>query len=508
MRRRDVVLGGLAATAITGGGGYAVIASNRARPRMPYGPMSGDLLQDRAIIWGAADRTARMVVEWSREPDFRDAVRRIGSLATAETGFTAKLDLTGLPPGADVHYRVAFHDPDNERAVSSWETARLRVPDIKPRPVRFTFSGDEAGQYFGINLDIGGYRIYEAMRRQRPDFFIHLGDQIYADNPLGDKERWVQGNGEPWRNVLTPAKQRVAETLDDFRGNFAYNLLDKNKRAFLAEVPMLAQWDDHEVRNDWNPDTVVSNGPPIAELAVRARRAMVEYNPMRVPLNARGVERSFAMGPLLDVFLLDARSYRGGNREAAAEVPSAGMYGDRQIAWLKERLATSRAVWKIIACEMPLTLAVGGGAGMDAVSNGRPGPPGGREAQIADILSFLRAQGIANVVWLSADVHHSEAIHCHPDRATFRDFLPFWEIVTGPINAATFGGGPSTPDPTFGPEVAFYAPELPVSWLSPAHGKQFFGMGEIDPQTRALTLSIQEIDGKKLWSTVVEAGPR
>jgi alkaline phosphatase D len=229
---------------------------------------------------------------------------------------------------------------------------------------------------------------------------------------------------------------------------------------------------------------------------------------MRAPLNARGIERSFTMGPLLDVFLLDARSYRGGNQAAAGAAPGAGMYGDRQMAWLKQGLAASRAVWKIIACEMPLTLAVGGGYAVEALANALPGPPGGREAQLAEILSFLRAQGIGNVVWLSADVHHSEAIHCHPDRAAFKDFLPFWEIVTGPINAGTFGGGPSTPDPTFGPEVAFYAPEQTVSWLSPAHGKQFFGMGEIDPQTHALTLSIHDLYGAKLWSTVVEAGPR
>lgn len=507
MRRREVLSGGLASAALAGVSPFALVSCNSARPRMPYGPMSGDVLPDRAIIWGHSDRPSRMMVEWARDPDFRNPVRRPGSLATADTGFTAKLDLTGLPPGADVHYRVAFHDPENESTIGPWETARLRMPDLKPRPIRFTFSGDECGQYFGINLDIGGYRIYEAMRRQRPDFFIHLGDQIYADNPIRE-EHSTLGNGEPWRNLITPAKMNIAETLDDFRGNFAYNLLDANKRAFLAEVPMLAQWDDHEVRNDWNPDATVASGPSIPELAKRARRAMVEYNPMRVPLDAAGVERSFAMGPSLEVFLLDARSYRGGNHAAAGEAPGAGMYGDRQIAWLKQGLAASRAVWKVIACEMPLTLVVGGGDKVDALANGRPGAPGGREAQLAGVLSFLRAQGIANVVWLSADVHHAEAIHCHPDRAAFKDFLPFWEMVTGPINAGTFGGGPSTPDPTFGAQVAFYAPEKTVSWLSPAHGQQFFGMAEIDPQTHALTLSIHEIDGKMLWSTVVEAAPR
>ncbi|MBV1689824.1 alkaline phosphatase D family protein [Novosphingobium sp. G106] len=514
MRRRDVLAGGLAVsgTALVGARAPALIGAESARPTMPYGPMSGDVLTDRAMIWGAADRPARMVVEWSRDAGFRKVERRIGPLATVDSGLAAKLDLTGLPPGGEIHYRVAFQDPDNARLTSAWSEARLRLPDLKPRPVRFTFSGDEAGQGFGINPELGGYRLYEAMRQVRPDFFIHLGDQIYADNPL--KEEVKLADGGTWRNLVTPAKARTAETLDDFRGNFAYNLLDRNKRAFLAEVPMLAQWDDHEVRNNWFPDKAVQSGPPIRELAAHARQAMVEFNPMRLLPGVSGVERSFAMGPLLEVFLLDARSYRGGNAEAASPKPGAGLYGERQIAWLKQGLARSRAVWKVIGCEMPLSLTVKDlmpdvpPGGIEAMANGLPGAPGGREGQLADLLSFIRAQNIANTVWLSADVHFPAAVHYHPDRAAFRDFLPFWEIVAGPINAGTFSLSLNPPDPTFGPEVVYTGVPEPLPDISPRAGLQFFGMGEIDPQSHALTLSIRDIAGRVQWSKVLEAERR
>jgi len=33
---------------------------------------------------------------------------------------------------------------------------------------------------------------------------------------------------------VTPAKSNVAQTLDDYRGNFSYNLLDANKLRFMA----------------------------------------------------------------------------------------------------------------------------------------------------------------------------------------------------------------------------------------------------------------------------------
>src|SRR5262249_13750120 len=149
------------------------IASDKARPVLNRGVMSGDLLADRAMIWSAADRPARMVVEWSRDPGFARAQRRNGPLATPDNDLTARLDLTGLPPGEEIFYRVAFHDPDSEKAISDWTTGRLRLPSATARPLRFAFSGDEAGQGFGISPEFGGYRMYETMRRAKPDFFIH-----------------------------------------------------------------------------------------------------------------------------------------------------------------------------------------------------------------------------------------------------------------------------------------------------------------------------------------------
>ena len=54
-----------------------------------------------------------------------------------------------------------------------------------------------------------------------------------------------------WRNLVTEEKSKVAETLDEFRGNYRYNLLDEHVRRFNAEVPQYVQWDDHEVTNNW-----------------------------------------------------------------------------------------------------------------------------------------------------------------------------------------------------------------------------------------------------------------
>ncbi len=83
---------------------------------------------------------------------------------------------------------------------------------------------------------------------------------------------------------------------------------------------MLVQWDDHETRNNGYPGQRI--GPEekryqersASLLSARANRAMFEYNPMRFdPVDPERVYRAFHMGPLVDVFMLDERSYRGPN---------------------------------------------------------------------------------------------------------------------------------------------------------------------------------------------------
>jgi alkaline phosphatase D len=87
---------------------------------------------------------------------------------------------------------------------------------------------------------------------------------------------------------------------------------------------------------------------------------------------------------------------------------------------------------------------------------------------------------------------------CRPDRqtATFQDFDPFWEFVSGPLNAGAFG--PNALDATFGPQVRFQQPP-PVANTSPADGFQFFGEVAIDGHSESLTVRLRDIDGAVLF---------
>jgi alkaline phosphatase D len=473
------------------------------------------MLAGRTVVWSRTDRPAEMLVEWSTSPDLRSATRVQGPRALRETDFTARLDLGDLPAGEEIFYRVQFRSLLDAGTLSEPLDGRFRTAPLKRRQVRFCFSGDEAGQGWGINPEWGGLRLYETMRSTEPDFFVHSGDQIYADIPL--HEEVVLDGGARWHNLVTPAKAKVAETLDEFRGNFAYNLMDQHKRRFLSEVPILVQWDDHEVKNNWFPGQSIAGDSryqvtSASVLAERARRAMFEYNPFRLAgSEANRIYRSFAYGPSLEVFLLDERSYRGPNgpNRQPQRGDASAFLGAKQLEWLKGALLRSSATWKVIASDMPLSLVVPdlnpyvAKGGYEAWANADSGAPLGRELEIAELLAFVERHAIHNLVWITADVHYACAIHYHPDRARFGPFPPFWEFVGGPIHAGTFG--PNDLDETFGPEVRFQGvPDDLRQNRPPSEGLQFFGVAEIDGATDLLTVSLRNLSGAVLFQVGLE----
>jgi alkaline phosphatase D len=479
------------------GGFPALVTAQAARPAI-HAVASGDPLESGAVIWSCTDRRARMVVEYATRPDFEGARQASSAMATAAAGYTARVELTDLAPDAEYFYRVRF---ESAGAWSEPVAGRVRTAPRSRRTVRLLWSGDTCGQGYGINPDLGGMRIYETMRALDADLFVHSGDTIYADNPI-PREMTLK-DGTVWRNVVTEAKSRVAQTLEDFRGCYRYNLLDANLRRFQAETPQVWQWDDHEFRNNWSPGD--------APGSAAARQAFTEFAPMRLrPGTHPLIHRRIPYGPLAEIFLLDMRSYRGPNTHNRQEKESAEtrFLGAHQMDWLIRGLTASPARWKIIAADMPVGLLVADGKDgqgrprWEAVANGG-GPPLGRELEIAQLLKAVRKAEVRNTVWVTADVHYTAAHHYSPDRAKFTDFLPFWEFVSGPLNAGTFG--PGQLDGTFGPEAIFTkAPPPGESNLPPSAGYQFFGEIEIDGRTEALTVRLRDASGAALFTKTLE----
>ena len=451
-----------------------------------------------------------MLVEYSTTPSFASVRRARGSVATAETGLTALTQLDDFPPGQDVYYRVRFEDAGG-RALSEAQTGRFRSAPSVAGPTRITWTADVVGQGWGIDTARGGMRLFKTMADAKPDLFIHVGDTIYADQPLVAEVKL--DDGTIWKNIVTPAKTKVAETLDEYRGNHLYNWLDEHYRRFASEVAQVAMWDDHEVRDNWFHAQTLEADQRYTEksvrvLAARARQAFLEQHPVTLNRKADAlIYRSISYGPLVEVFALDMRSYRGPNNENLQQTATteSAFLGSRQVRWLADALAKSKATWKIIAADMPLGIVVAHQEGRhEAVANGDDGPARGREIEIAGLLSTLKQRGVRNCVWVTADVHYCAAHYFNPERAASKDFDPFWEFVAGPAHAGTFA--PGIIDHTFGPEVKFNGTpaNLPPN-RPPDAGLQFFGLLEADPSTRALTVSLINTAGTRIFEQRLEA---
>jgi alkaline phosphatase D len=505
LTRRQLLVRSASTAALAGLGGLAKPYLSRAadRPAIACGLQSGDVSSNSAVIWARADRHARMQVECSTVESFKTIVHAASADALPDRDFTSKLSLDGLPPGQDIFYRVRFESFDESGVAGETKVGHFRTAPSDRTSISFVWSGDTAGQGWGIDPSRGGMRTYRTMLDNRPDFFIHSGDHIYADCPVPSELKLP--DGEVWKNIVTEEKSVVAHSLDQFRGNYKYNLLDANLRAFHAQVPMLAQWDDHEVTNDWSPigsaDETGYAEDGTSKLVARARRAFHEFMPMRVMPERDGrVYRKVAYGPLLDVFLIDMRSYRDSTWNKRDDRRETFILGEMQLAWLKRELVASDATWKVIAADLPIGLI-----SEDAIALG-DGPPERREREIADLLSFIKRAGIRNTVWLTADMHYTAAHHYDPNRAVFQDFEPFWEFVSGPLHAGTWSPGQF--DNTFGPKV-MYQEGCSVEQgdnVAPCFGLQFFGRVDIDGRTEVMTVTLKDVDNRDLWS--VDIAPR
>jgi alkaline phosphatase D len=506
-RRNFLKLAGASALLVPIGLAMPRISRAASRPLVTHGLQSGDIGANHGVIWARADRASRAVFEVATTEGFRD-VRILPAIdVLPESDYVAKLLVENLPAGQDILYRVTFSDLTDVNAVSEPVSGRFRTAPADLRDVSFTWSGDTAGQGWGIDLDRGGMKAYATMLNHRPDFFIHCGDTVYADVPL--KAEVDLPDGTKWKNVMIEEKAKVAETLAEYRGQYKYNLMDKNVLAFNSQVPMLAQWDDHEVTNNWSDSKVLGDvytEKNVRLLAARAARAFHEFMPI-VPIAAEQnrVYRKVSYGPLLDIFFIDMRRYRGPNGDNLETAPGANsvFLGRDQIEWLKRELLASRATWKVISADMPLGLLVWDNGkdkkGFEGIANNEPGAPKGREMEFAELLSFIKAAKIRNTVWLTADVHYTAAHYYDPNKAAFQDFNPFWEFVSGPIHAGTFG--PNQLDMTFGPEAKYVkAPDAGQENLPPSAGLQFFGHVKIAGSTGVMTVTLRDAADAALWS--------
>jgi len=154
---------------------------------------------------------------------------------------------------------------------------------------------------------------------------------------------------------------------------------------------MLATWDDHEVDNNWDGETVDAG-----QLAA-AMQATFEHLPLRRDAeHPNRFWKSLRWGHTVELFVLDCRTER---KPSTRFGPDAEYISPEQMTWLKAALADSPAIFKVIVNSVP----IGNFPPLfDAAAADRWE---GYAAQRLEILSFIDDTPITGVLWLSGDFH-------------------------------------------------------------------------------------------------------
>lgn len=361
---------------------------------LTHGPIQGAHEVDTVRVWVRADATRRVGLRMAEGP-LDDASPIVAwALPRPADDFTAVLEVSGLRPGQAYRYRV---EVDGDATQPSREIATAPPPEDRS-PIRFAL---------GSCTRETSQPAFAPLLAADPDVFLFLGDIHYANSRHRDAHRW---------------RYRL------FRGIPA-------RAAFLAEVPTLASWDDH--------DFVGNNSTGTCAGRDEALEAFTEAwaNPPMGTADAPGTFFRHRWGAV-EFIVLDCRMYRpdvGDPGRVCEDDPAPpvldaadGLLGRAQWTWAVEAIASSDAVFKLVSCGSRWTLE----GSLDSWASFGSA----RDAFFAD----LDARGVEGLVLLSGDIHRSE-VRTIP-RASSYD-LP--ELTSSPLANSRSSCGAGDGERTF-----------------------------------------------------------
>ena len=454
-----------------------------------HGVAVGDVTADSAVVWSRLDKAGSLVFEMRTERGGRPLTRKLS--VGPEHDYTGKVRFGGLRADTEYRYRVdGGGSPRNSKGAVTGRFRTAPAPN-SPRAVKFAWGGDIAGQ--NVCRDSReGFPMFEVLGREHWDFFLAMGDMIYADNEcqaLGMfGNRQVAGGFGP------------AADPNGFWSHWKYTREDPRFRGFLASTPYFPVWDDHEVMNDFGPHHDTGDTPPYlpgVHLLPLGLAAFLDYNPIDTGAEPGRLYRNLRWGKHVELFLLDTRQYRDANSAPDRADHPKSMLGREQLDWLKARLKASDATWKFIVTSVPIATPTGWPPekGRDGWANNEGET--GFERELASLFAFIKEAGVRDCVWLAADVHFAQGNRLRP-YADAPDFA-IHEFVSGPMNAGLFPN--RTLDPTFRPErLFFFGPENPKQVAGWEQAKHWFNVGSIRIDADGkLEVGVVTARGETVW---------
>lgn len=358
-----------------------------ATSALSYKPVVGAVTDTEAAIYLRTDVSAEVQVMYSLSSDLANntlvPLEPIQTLAS--TDFTGHIFLSGLSPETTYYYSIIV-----DGAPSAIQSLRTFPTPGTPSDFSFVILSDS-------NSDASFRDTYINAANDNPAFALQLGDFPHENpglSPSATTSSW-------W-------KQNVKALQTSFFG------LDFPSS---VSIPFVHIWDDHDYGSD--------NANGTAWFKAIATAAFRDYFPVYpLPNPDAGNWQRFTYGQA-DFFLLDLRSQKDPAKNsmlAATPMPN------DQKTWLKDALLTSTAPWKFIISTVSLNKTI---TKVDAWT-----PFSSTER--AELVNFIRDNGIEGVVILSGDIHSAGGM----DDGTY-SFFPEISVPNtnkGPLSSCTGAG--------------------------------------------------------------------
>ncbi len=433
--RRGVILGAMGAAAAPCFGE----PNPEGKPRVMLGPMIGPPGTSRVPVWlRMSGDYFDAVIEYTDDLLSPDWHKTAPFRASAADGFTVRTALEGLSAGTQYSYRLRV-DGGADRYLRRFPP--FTVTTAPRGPARFSVGFGSCARV----QDDPYQPVWDAVGLWDPDLFLWLGDNIYGDslNP-----EIIASEYE--RQRFVPAFQKVGRS-----------------------IPQMAIWDDH----DFGLDNFDRTNPIKRETLELFHRYWI--NPKAGTAQTAGVFFDYSYGGV-DFFCLDGRYHRDPNAHADTEDKT--LLGRGQFDWLKDKLAASRAPFKVLAC----------GSGWSKLK----GPGGDSWASFLNerqrLIDFIREQNITGVILLSGDTHFPQ-VNCIP--ASQQGGYDLYDCVSSALAQVNPRPLEATMDP-----VAMLRGDRPIR---PAifginnFGLLAFDMTRSDP---SVTVNVIDSRGQTLWS--------
>jgi alkaline phosphatase D len=313
---------------------------------LAFKPAAFDATHDSVLIWLRGDGPARVRVEFGSDATSTKFTAGPTVVLAKDMDYSATIPLTQLAPGKTWIYRLV----DTESGKPLSEPCRFKTAPTEQTPFTFAFSADMEESY-------QPFKLFEVIDSKQPDFFLHLGDTVYADHP----------------------PEKFVPSVSHYRNKHAANRKDRHLQNFLARRVTYAIWDDHETEDNFN-----SLHPHIE----KALQVFKEYWPCK-PAEPAALYRQFSWAGV-DFLILDTRRFR--SPQTMTDGPDKTMLGSAQKSWLKEHLKASTAPFKFIITSVPFH-----GSLADTW--------GGYRTERDEIAEFIRDEKIRGTIFLTGDYH-------------------------------------------------------------------------------------------------------